>query len=141
MNRDSERTCRVCGCSTYNACPGGCFWVEWDLCSECIDKESDVKDMKKIAYLVSKRKLIVVEVEKGKFFDLTSLNSNVVRNVLLKISTDDRTKTALTSIQEELKKHVKVLFKKKNSFVGLIPYDFDFKSLERKFKTEVYYYH
>jgi len=29
------RVCRVCGCSEYNACEGGCFWVEKDLCSEC----------------------------------------------------------------------------------------------------------
>ena len=27
--------CRVCGCSEYNACPGGCYWVEDDLCSKC----------------------------------------------------------------------------------------------------------
>ncbi|OPY74738.1 MAG: hypothetical protein A4E64_02160 [Syntrophorhabdus sp. PtaU1.Bin058] len=27
--------CRKCGCSNNNACPGGCFWVEDDLCSQC----------------------------------------------------------------------------------------------------------
>lgn len=31
----SERKCRVCGCSDFNACPGPCYWVEDDLCSEC----------------------------------------------------------------------------------------------------------
>lgn len=31
----SEQACRVCGCTWYNACPGGCYWVENDLCSEC----------------------------------------------------------------------------------------------------------
>lgn len=27
--------CRVCGCTELNACPGGCSWVEEDLCSRC----------------------------------------------------------------------------------------------------------
>ena len=28
--------CRVCGCTDCNACPGGCYWVEADLCSACV---------------------------------------------------------------------------------------------------------
>jgi hypothetical protein len=27
--------CRVCGCSNFSACAGGCWWVEDDLCSSC----------------------------------------------------------------------------------------------------------
>jgi hypothetical protein len=27
--------CRQCGCTEELACPGGCFWVEEDLCSTC----------------------------------------------------------------------------------------------------------
>jgi hypothetical protein len=27
--------CRSCGCSNLSACPGGCWWVEDDLCSSC----------------------------------------------------------------------------------------------------------
>lgn len=27
--------CRVCGCTDDRACPGGCAWVEPDLCSVC----------------------------------------------------------------------------------------------------------
>lgn len=27
--------CRVCGCTDQCACPGGCSWVEPDLCSAC----------------------------------------------------------------------------------------------------------
>lgn len=27
--------CRVCGCTDDRACPGGCWWVEPDLCSQC----------------------------------------------------------------------------------------------------------
>lgn len=32
------RTCRICGCTDDHACPGGCYWVEEDLCSECVGK-------------------------------------------------------------------------------------------------------
>lgn len=38
---DEQRRCRVCGCTERNACPGGCYWVEWDLCSECAGKEEE----------------------------------------------------------------------------------------------------
>lgn len=29
------RACRVCGCTDDRACPGGCSWVDDDLCSAC----------------------------------------------------------------------------------------------------------
>lgn len=32
---ENEAVCRVCGCTQYNACEGGCYWVEPDLCSKC----------------------------------------------------------------------------------------------------------
>lgn len=32
---DPNRKCRVCGCTEDRACPGGCSWVEKDLCSAC----------------------------------------------------------------------------------------------------------
>lgn len=28
--------CRVCGCTENRACPGGCWWVEQELCSRCV---------------------------------------------------------------------------------------------------------
>jgi hypothetical protein len=31
----SPRRCRVCGCTDETPCPGGCFWVAADLCSNC----------------------------------------------------------------------------------------------------------
>lgn len=31
------RSCRECGCDEFHACPGGCWWVEPDLCSACAD--------------------------------------------------------------------------------------------------------
>lgn len=30
-----EQVCRVCGCTWNNACAGGCWWVECDLCNQC----------------------------------------------------------------------------------------------------------
>jgi hypothetical protein len=35
---DAEPVCRVCGCTQNNACPGGCSWVEPDLCSSCAEE-------------------------------------------------------------------------------------------------------
>jgi ParB/RepB/Spo0J family partition protein len=32
------RSCRVCGCTDQWGCEAGCWWVEEDLCSECVDK-------------------------------------------------------------------------------------------------------
>jgi hypothetical protein len=32
-----EPECRVCGCTEFNACAGGCYWVEPDLCSRCAE--------------------------------------------------------------------------------------------------------
>lgn len=32
---ETEAVCRVCGCTQNNACEGGCYWVEPDLCSRC----------------------------------------------------------------------------------------------------------
>ncbi|PKN06634.1 MAG: hypothetical protein CVU73_15830 [Deltaproteobacteria bacterium HGW-Deltaproteobacteria-8] len=38
-----EPTCRKCGCTETRACPGGCWWVEPDLCSACAPKTSKAK--------------------------------------------------------------------------------------------------
>ena len=35
VKKESPRKCRVCGCTDNKACPGGCYWVEDDLCSRC----------------------------------------------------------------------------------------------------------
>lgn len=39
--------CRGCGCTDEVACPGGCIWVEPDLCSRCaitLEDPNDVED-------------------------------------------------------------------------------------------------
>lgn len=33
--RPISRACRACGCTEERACPGGCYWIEDDLCSAC----------------------------------------------------------------------------------------------------------
>lgn len=33
--------CKVCGCTWDNPCPDGCYWVEENLCSSCIEEASD----------------------------------------------------------------------------------------------------
>lgn len=38
---ENEHVCRVCGCTQGDACPGGCSWVEEDLCSACAQKPDD----------------------------------------------------------------------------------------------------
>lgn len=30
-----ERKCKSCGCTWFNGCRNGCYWVENDLCSNC----------------------------------------------------------------------------------------------------------
>lgn len=37
----SSPACRVCGCTDDRACPGGCYWVEADLCSVCVEDPID----------------------------------------------------------------------------------------------------
>ena len=37
----SARICRICGCTDDNACPEICWWVSWDLCSECCRKHPE----------------------------------------------------------------------------------------------------
>ena len=31
-----RQACRVCGCSYFDPCEEGCWWVESDLCSACV---------------------------------------------------------------------------------------------------------
>lgn len=35
LKSEAWRKCRECGCTATRACPGGCFWVDIDLCSVC----------------------------------------------------------------------------------------------------------
>jgi hypothetical protein len=35
LGYDVDRGCRVCGCTDWTACEGGCGWVDDDLCTAC----------------------------------------------------------------------------------------------------------
>jgi hypothetical protein len=37
----NKAKCRVCGCTDERACPGGCSWVEPELCSACSGAAKD----------------------------------------------------------------------------------------------------
>lgn len=41
---DGDQACRVCGCTWDNACSGGCYWAENDLCSACVGMEEPSGD-------------------------------------------------------------------------------------------------
>ncbi len=45
LRTEGMQFCRVCGCTHYYACDGGCSWVEDDLCSACnpLDSEGDAQ--------------------------------------------------------------------------------------------------
>lgn len=43
---NNEQVCRVCGCTEDNACPGGCCWVEDDLCSACASEQMQYFEFK-----------------------------------------------------------------------------------------------
>ena len=43
--------CRVCGCTDDNACPGGCYWVEEDLCSECVEADKPLDPKIKVVFV------------------------------------------------------------------------------------------
>lgn len=49
-------TCRSCGCTTENACAGGCSWVDAErtLCSSCADGPSIDLDALRAAVTVGK---------------------------------------------------------------------------------------
>jgi len=41
---EEVRKCRVCGCTDIQACPGGCYWVEDNLCSACAEMAPERSD-------------------------------------------------------------------------------------------------
>lgn len=41
VDRTPFQVCRMCGCDDCNPCPGGCGWVDDDLCSACLFDAED----------------------------------------------------------------------------------------------------
>ena len=56
-----ERRCRVCGCTDGNACLGGCYWVEEDLCSKCAEIEGNSLEEKEENQMIYPDKKVSVE--------------------------------------------------------------------------------
>lgn len=52
-----EVHCRICGCTYMRPCPGGCGWVEGDLCSICSAFRDQLTDYIEFCYRVSARSL------------------------------------------------------------------------------------
>lgn len=59
--------CRICGCTDERGCPGGCEWVEVELCSICSEFRCQLEEYVANAARVtpgSMRRLLT-EVENG----------------------------------------------------------------------------
>ena len=41
LPKRKKQRCRICGCTQDNACEGGCYWVEEDLCSQCMENPEE----------------------------------------------------------------------------------------------------
>lgn len=52
---DVLKVCRECGCSEFNACEGGCCWVEEDLCSACAAPVWGASPLKSLRDLLPER--------------------------------------------------------------------------------------
>lgn len=52
LQDEKEQACRVCGCTWTNACAGGCYWVEQDLCSSCAYQDKEMKSLIDYSWLV-----------------------------------------------------------------------------------------
>lgn len=49
--------CRMCGCTHFDPCPGGCDWAERGLCSVCAAMRASIADYVEICRRVSKASL------------------------------------------------------------------------------------
>lgn len=70
--------CRGCGCTDDHACPGGCCWIEPDLCSACADRTRAESDA-----------ALEVEWEEA-VAHFTSMDSERVQRLVNLLSKNDR---------------------------------------------------
>ncbi len=49
LRKPKVQTCKGCGCTDAAACPGGCHWVEPDLCNRCAHKTKNQTQEKRHA--------------------------------------------------------------------------------------------
>lgn len=58
---DKRQKCRVCGCTQYDPCEAGCWWVEDDLCSQCVKRTDTAgRDMTDLPGLWSEEDTITI---------------------------------------------------------------------------------
>jgi hypothetical protein len=59
--------CRICGCTQFNACPGGCGWVhrsgELPLCTVCANFAEQLQEYVEMCHRVSAASLARLLVE------------------------------------------------------------------------------
>ena len=60
QNATNTRECKYCGCTWNNACPGGCFWVNDELCSSCAKILNDGADAGYMSAMLYVLQLVVV---------------------------------------------------------------------------------
>ncbi len=93
-----EQKCRVCGCTWTNGCPAGCYWVEEDLCSECVGKE-EIDDeyfieyqCEKCGYRGEQASLPVWEDEEGEVIDSTDCCTRCGQRIEVRDRKDENAK-------------------------------------------------
>lgn len=82
---DLYQSCRVCGCTDDDGCPGGCTWVEDDLCSECTGAAGVTKTIAKRARLLlvrAEREAIASRLSIAKWLDLPGVSIRAVAHEL-----------------------------------------------------------
>lgn len=72
-------TCKVCGCTDQQACPGGCYWVDnkHSVCSTCYDNIMQAIDTGEKAVLFKEDGSVGYLSPKAKYFTLKELQAAV----------------------------------------------------------------
>ncbi|MDD3057138.1 MAG: hypothetical protein PHO72_02405 [Sphaerochaeta sp.] len=89
---EDEQKCRVCGCTDDMACPGGCYWVEPDLCSRCAEKMRREDASEPISFQQLRQHLKLLDKVYGKNPNLDPEDVNEVISTFLDVvggDTDD----------------------------------------------------
>lgn len=76
LAKPKEQKCRVCGCTDNNACPGGCYWEEQDLCSKCAESIKSKENVHKNDDIVPKSEENVHQKE-----EIVHLNESAVEKL------------------------------------------------------------
>lgn len=67
MTDTQVQRCRECGCTNDKACPGGCSWIEQDLCSTCAEPIDGDTVMEVGHWIQSFMQVVVDERDPGRY--------------------------------------------------------------------------